>query len=439
MLMPLLSEADPKTSTEGSVDPLGLYSIADSLGTLLVPGIRERQAHPRFLTSIAVSHLVCADFSEDALAKDGISEPWQVFEWTLVEGMVRTAGDPGQLRGLPGQDKARRALEDNLHLSARRYLKNPGVVGFHGVYRLLARDLGVERAERLGDFGYELVSTWEKEQGLTGFTGTLNGKGRDIRRQLYEAVLDGMEKGSVARSKGWSGFQFFTQHLDIRDAGRNEARLIVRRLLDPSGGFRGEVLKCLTSPDGKQLWSRQWEEKSLFERRFHELLAKSASQGLKVLLNAIGIYEEFSRLLQDAFDECMVCLSKGQKRLHAAKLASLESVKRATKKIPEIFNKVAEQLSPISNGQHFQEAFRDLADRLPVAEWVERLLEHHCKVQRKKPPAGKAPWFDRFDDGSYMIRTAYLREGSVPMDDRYVHAYRTRSLWSFAQDLGLVK
>ena len=38
-----------------------------------------------------------------------------------------------------------------------------------------------------------------------------------------------------------------------------------------------------------------------------------------------------------------------------------------------------------------------------------------------------------------MIRTPYLREEFVSGDDRYVHAYRTRSLWSFALDLGLVK
>ena len=439
MLLPLLSEADPKTSAEGSVDPLGTYAIADSLGVRLVPGVRERQAHPRFLTSIAVSHSLCADFPEDALARDGVSEPWQVFEWTFVEGMVRTAIDPAQLRGLPGQEKARRTIEDKARLSAKRYLKNPAVVGFHGVYRILARDIEVERADRLGEFGYELVSTWEKEQGLVGFTGTLEGPGKDVRRQLIDAVREGMEKGAVARSAGWSGFQFFSRHMEIRGAGKKESRLIARRLLDTSGGYRGEVLNCLTSPEGKELWSREREGKSLSERRFHELLSKSGSRQLQELLNAIGIYEEFSRLLQDAFDACLLNLSKDQKRVHPGRLAGLEGVKRAAQKVPEIFGPVAEQLTPFGHGVRFQEAFRDLADRLLLTEWVERLLEHHCKVQRTKPPAGKAPWFDRFDDGSCMVRSAYLQNGIVPMDDRYVHAYRTRSLWSFAQDLGLVK
>lgn len=35
MLMPLLSEEDPVASSEGSLDPLGLYQIADSLAVRL--------------------------------------------------------------------------------------------------------------------------------------------------------------------------------------------------------------------------------------------------------------------------------------------------------------------------------------------------------------------------------------------------------------------
>jgi hypothetical protein len=82
MLLPLLTEVDPTTSTEGSIDPLGLFAIADSLGVRLAPGVRERQAHPRFLTAIAVSCAVCSEFDEAVVAKDGVSPPWQVFEWT---------------------------------------------------------------------------------------------------------------------------------------------------------------------------------------------------------------------------------------------------------------------------------------------------------------------------------------------------------------------
>src|SRR5579871_3680893 len=172
MLMPLLSEADPKISAEGSIDPLGVYSIADALAVRMIPGVRERQQHPRFLTCVAVSHSLCSGFSDEDVAADGISEPWQVFEWYLVEGLLRTTEEKSLLRGLPGQVKAATAIKDGVPLSAKRYLKTPTVFGFHGVYRALARDLEVERAARLGETGYALITTWEKEQRLDGFSGS---------------------------------------------------------------------------------------------------------------------------------------------------------------------------------------------------------------------------------------------------------------------------
>ena len=90
----------------------------------MIPGVRERQQHPRFLTHIAVSLSLAAEF-EDRLAADDISEPWQVFEWYVVEGLVRTTKDPKALRGLPGQEKASKAKHDKVPLSANRYLKTP--------------------------------------------------------------------------------------------------------------------------------------------------------------------------------------------------------------------------------------------------------------------------------------------------------------------------
>ncbi|CAD71598.1 MAG TPA: hypothetical protein DDX19_11585 [Rhodopirellula baltica] len=109
MLMPRLSEADPAESAEGSIDPLGMYPIADALASRMVPGVRERQTLPRFLTTIAVSLSLCSVFDEDTVADDGVSEPWQVFEWYVVEGLARATSDPKLLRGLPGRDKADKA------------------------------------------------------------------------------------------------------------------------------------------------------------------------------------------------------------------------------------------------------------------------------------------------------------------------------------------
>lgn len=147
LYLPLQSEEDPAVSSEGAIDPLGLYTIADALGTRLAPGVRERQSRPRWLTAIAVGMVVCQEFPPESVADDGVSEPWQVFEWYVVEGLVRTASDSDDLKRLPGLLKARQAVHrDKVPLSAARYLKAPSVYGFHGVYRALAREIEIESA-----------------------------------------------------------------------------------------------------------------------------------------------------------------------------------------------------------------------------------------------------------------------------------------------------
>ena len=167
--LPKLSGYDPIQSAEGAIDPLGLYTIADRLALRLIPGIRERMSHPRFLTAMAVGSVILRDYDDDAMCVDGQSEPYLVYEWYAVEGMVKNRGDDPKLTGLPGVLKARESLNNGLPLSANRYLKTPTVFGFNGVYRVLADNLNVIRNGYLGDSGYELLRTWEKEQKLSGF------------------------------------------------------------------------------------------------------------------------------------------------------------------------------------------------------------------------------------------------------------------------------
>lgn len=58
MLMPLLSAKDPVVSAEGTLDPLGLYIIADALGVRMIPDVRERVSHPQLLTLTAFSTMI---------------------------------------------------------------------------------------------------------------------------------------------------------------------------------------------------------------------------------------------------------------------------------------------------------------------------------------------------------------------------------------------
>lgn len=431
MLAPLLSAADLESAAEGSIDPLGLMAIAESLAGRLVPGVRERQQHPRFLTAIAVSLAVCETFDEDTVASDRRSEPWQVFEWYAVEGMVRATRESDDIKGLPGRDKAQQAIHDDVPLSAARYLKAPSTTGFHGVYRSLSEALHVDMNGRLDEFGHVLSDTWATEQKLKGFIGAAEGPGVARRNRLREAVEDGLKRGAVARSPGWSGWQFFADHLTPYKAGRKEARLITKSLLDPSEPFRRKVLEFLISNEGQETLAPA----VVSERRFHEALAKRSDPALSALLKAIMTYERFSRLLSDAFDDCLLAMSRGSGPTQLSAFAGAPSVKKAVAQIPDLYEDLVDRLSVADESDRFRAAFGAVAESASPADWTERLLEHHRKIQRAKPPDGKAPWFERFDNGACVIRPAYRLDERPDRDDVYVHKYRTGSLWSFAQDL----
>ena len=130
----------------------------------VTPWAKPAAAAPRFLTAIAVSLDLCSEFDDESIASDGVSEPWQVFEWYVVEGLVQSGSD---YRGMPGSRKAEAAIRVG-GLSAKRYLKSPSVFGLHGVYRVLARALLLDEAGRPAEAGRELLLTWEREHGLQG-------------------------------------------------------------------------------------------------------------------------------------------------------------------------------------------------------------------------------------------------------------------------------
>jgi hypothetical protein len=420
VVFPRLTRADPLESSEGNLDPLGLYAIADALGVRLAPGVRERQSHPRYLTAMAVAAHVCEQFDPDLIAQDGVSPPWQVFEWYMVEALVREESDPKRLTGLPGRDKVSTAIRNRVPLSARSYLKTPTVFGFHGVYRLLAKTLDVVRDDRLGELGYKLVAAWEEEQELDGFLTRDREPGRAYFDTLHAAVRDGLARGSVDRQPGWSGWSFFHRYLHPAEFGRREKKLIAQALGIVDEPIRSEVLNFVTSAQGQSAWSDR------SERSFHEALRRAASPALAKLLDSIMLYD------------CLHALASQRRAVVPSTMQDLDGVVSAARELPKLYPELSDRLNAFGLTPRFEGAFDKFAGRYTPREWVPVLFAHHRQVQTNKPPNGRAPWLDWFDGGAVMVRPGYARESGGRHDNSYVHAYRTTPLHSFAVDLGLV-
>ncbi|HEX3684957.1 MAG TPA: hypothetical protein VHU83_20645 [Bryobacteraceae bacterium] len=437
VLLPALTLLDEaESASEVSIDPLGLYSIADALGVRLVPGVRERQRRPRFLTLLCASAAVCQDFEPDSVADDRISQPWQVFEWYVVEALVRRIDDNGRLRNLPGRDKVFSAVvQDHVPVSARRYLKTPSVFGFHGIYKVLARTLRVEHEGELDEHGYELLEIWESERALEGFWTSRGGNGRAWRDKLRDAVSDGLKRGCTSRSGGWEGWDFIATHLAHDAPGTEERTLIARLLMEGETGFRKDVLKCLVSPLGRKAWD---PEESLNERPFHSVLASCGTADLKELLSAITAYEALARTLSDAFQACLYTLSQATQPISLEKFSKLIAVKDAKANTADQFRAAQDALAPLGLAPRLT-MFAGLAAPMSTADWAEALMNHHNQVQRDKPPRGKAPWVIRYDDGRFVVRPQYRVSRFQPMPNCYVHQYRAQPLTTFARDLGLLQ
>src|SRR5688572_7288298 len=100
MLFPFLTSYDPPGISEGTLDPLGLYMIADHLAVQLVPAVRERMQRIRFLTAMSVGALVTEGVESDPEHRDAF--PYLVWEWLVVEAAVRSFGNESSVWGVPG-------------------------------------------------------------------------------------------------------------------------------------------------------------------------------------------------------------------------------------------------------------------------------------------------------------------------------------------------
>lgn len=430
--LPFLTLPDPVVAGEGALDPLGLAMIADHLAEQILPGLRARMLRPRFITAIAVTAAVCEGL-EDRFAADGVTPAYLVFEWILVEAFVRESNEDATRR-TPGIQKGRDVRASGDVMCARTYLKTPTVFGFHGVYKPLARHLGlVDDDLRLADRGYELLKIWQSEQGLGGFLESASGGGglgRQARQVLKSAVEDGLAASCTKRSTGWQGWQVLAQHLAPGSTGANEAAFIQRSLAEPDAAPRGEIFELLRGA-GVVGGVPENEVTRL-------LLMPKASVTLTPRLKAIAAYENVCAVLEEAFDWiCYLSTHSNARPITAATFGQEPRAAQLAKKLTGVIKAAEHELSAAPLG--VQQLFALLAksfDSVRNAETLfEAVLTRHEEVQKQKPPEGKRSWFERSSDGKTMVRPPYRIVEPLESERSWNRPYRIDTVLSFLADL----
>ena len=426
---PFLTSYDPPGTSEGALDPLGLYQIADQLAIQLVPAVRERMQRIRFLTAIAVGAQVTEGLQEDTRQHD--AAPYLVWEWLVVEALIRRMGDNPSVWGVPGTLVARRALEQHGYLDARSYLKTPRIFGFHGVYKRLATHVGlVDVNLSPGPSADALADIWARGLGFASLSDarpTLSRWSDAVRRCLRE---------KPPRSKpGWNGDEWeqVAKAFAPFEAKARERRALCELLL--SDGQR--PLGALPT-----LWQlvEQAGDADLHEERLHAELVKLQPR-YKPLIDAIRTYEGFARSLQDAFDvlkfEATTLDCQG---FVVTRISSDEDFKTSVKDLHTRYAEAHRALGEVSIASMslqnlFSARFAPFSEPLDAGTCALTLCSHHETIQRKKSADGKRPWFDRVDTSRIYIRHAYREPRRDITPGRYLHDYRAAPIRRFYNDL----
>lgn len=429
---PFLTLADPPGTSEGSLDPLGLYQIADALATQLVPSVRERMIRVRFLTAMAVGAVVTEGLEADPRHRESL--PYLAWEWHVVEAIARSADAAearGGLSGVPGISVTRRAIRQHDCLDARTYLATPRVFGFCGVYKRLAIHFGLTDVHLgPGMHTAKLVDAWNRDRRRSGLTeaDTLIPRWRD-------AVKRALDQSPPTTRPGWNreAWEELAHAFLPGMAGANERKLLREWLTTRGAGRLGALPDIWDLVEGTP-------PDDLSEGDLHDRLER-VDPGLAPLLAAIRSYEHFSRCLQDAFDTLRFVAGHDDARgFHLPSIAGKREFRAAIDALRTSFLQTAESLAPIpakpvALGPLFTRRFASFAEPLPPEDAARALVALHRAVQGEKSASGKRPWFDDLGGERIHVRHAYRLDSFEPKPTAYLHAYRGRPVLRFRNDL----
>ena len=427
---PVLSVYDPAADSEGTLDPMGLYQIADQLATRLVPGVRERMQRIRFLTVISVGAVVAEDIPMDPEKSD--VPPFLVWEWLVVEALIRHAEnstvDDSSLWGVPGTLVARRAIDSPGYLDARGYLKSPRIFGFHGVYKRLAVQLGlVDAYMNPRPLARQLVKAWAADIGQE-IWGSL--------RPVWAQAIRHSLAAEPCRTRPKWNHSSWTKLAEVfwpNRIGPAERQLLTEMLFGESGAHSSRLTNIWDlhhefTQQGTDL--NDVTEEILLEKLREDLPAA------RPLLDAITTYENFCRGLQDAFDVIRFeagshdVLDIGEMAKHDAFCTSVESLDQRCAAARQRLYEFDAGMAAL-----FDHRFGRFFTPVTAADMAQEICEHHQGTQRGKSTAGKRSWFDRLGNNRIFLRHQYRIDKHETAPGTFVHAYRGKPVGRFYHDL----
>jgi len=425
--LPFLTAYDPSGSSEGSLDPLGLYLIADQLAMKLVPGVRERMLRVRFLTPMAVGSLVTEGLAAHPLHPE--TPPFMVWEWLVVEAIIRTFINDPDLWGLPGSLVVRRAVTQYNYVDHRNYLKTARVFGFHGVYKRLAVYLGIvdSHMQICEPNGLELIERWCEDQEIGSFD-----HAHPLLISWRRAVESSLSKTPVRTCPHWTQHEWRTlaDYFLPDGAKKKEKSYLKRLLLSEGNGKLGALRDIWKLCDGIA-------EDEIDEKALHGEL-KEREPRYADLLNAVRAYERFCRMLTDSFDSIRYMATHTDTT--GFKLSETQDDKTfstASSEVQDAYHRAAHQIGLIYPDieEIFRGRFSRFAEPIPPSVFAGAICEHHESIQLSKSREGKRPWFDRVGPGTIYMRPNYRRAEPPEIYDKFVHDYRAKPIFRFCRDL----
>ncbi len=428
-ILPFLTTYDPPSTSEGALDPLGLYQIADQLAVQLVPAVRERMQRIRLLTTMAVGAMVTESLDDDPRNRD--ASPYLVWEWLVVEALTRTMRADSGLWGVPGTLVAARAIDQQGYLDARSYLKTPRIFGFTGVYKRLAIHLGVTDVHLgAGPNAEALVNAWSRGLNSAGLPDA-----RTLLARWTAAVKRSLSESPPRTRPSWSNTDWDELAHAFAPAERGTAEK--RHLRDLLHGSADRRLGALAT-----IWQIQpeFDDADFSEETLHIRLEKLEPL-YAPLLTAIRAYEAFARSLQDGFDVLRIEAARRDTQGFAVTaIASNVDFENSVANLHQRFSDTYRALGeavvhglPLQN--LFIERFLAFSDPMDAGACALALCSHHEAVQRDKSAEGKRPWFDRLGGDRVYIRHAYRIPERAIKPGRYVHDYRGLPIRRFWRDL----